>query len=73
MSADVAPFGADGCLTADVAYTRRGPCASPIGSESRTMRNDSVESAGSVEFSMGGDTECGWMSYGASLEDVYPC
>jgi len=58
--------GDDGCMTADVASARRGPCASPIGSESRTMRNDSVESAGSVEYSTGGNTECGRMSSGAS-------
>ena len=68
--ADVA-LCADDCLTTDVASARRGPCASPIGSESRTIRNDSVESAGSVKYSMGGNTECGQTLRKASLEVAY--
>ena len=63
--------GDDGCMTADVASARRGPCASPIGSESRTMRNDFVESAGSVEYSTGGNTECGRTSCGADDWDPH--
>jgi len=58
-------------LTADVVSARRGPCASPIGSESRSMRNDSVESAGSVEYSTGGNTECGRTSCGADDWDPH--
>ena len=68
--ADVA-LCADDCLTTDVASARRGPCIPPIGLESRTMRNDFMESAGSVEYSMGGDTECGRTLRKASFEGAY--